>query len=251
VALACGFAWTLVTGEGAGLGAAVLSGLRFGAAAFVSWALGRELLPDDQAAAFVAMALGLPACLLVPDFGLAVGFATMALARVVNRSTGLAARVGDSVMVTALIVWALYATESPWLGAVGALAFLLDATLRRPLRRQWLFALVCLAALVAYVVNKGVASLVISAPVTVVDWLALPALVVLALQALRMREVSSGGDIGAEQLDLNRVRGGMAIGALAMLQELGNPQDSVLLIATIGGIALTVVIRSVLRTPAA
>lgn len=250
VALAAGVAWTLLTRPDAGLVALALSGLRFGAAVFVAWALGRELLPDDQAAAFVVMALGLLACLFVPQPGLAIAFATMALARILNRSTGLAARVGDSVLVTGLTAWALYATNSPWLGAVGALAFLLDGTLRRPLRRQWLFALLCLAALIAYVASHGAASLVMSAPDTPVEWLAVPALVVFALHALRMKKVYSRGDIDAEWLDPRRVKGGMAIGALAMLQAIGKPQDSALLIAAVGGLSLTIVLRQVLRSPA-
>lgn len=246
VVLALGFAWTLVAREGAGFAAAAVSGLRFGAVAFGIWALGRELLPDDQAAAFVAMALGLLACLFVPEPGLVIVFATMALARIVNRSTGLAARVGDSVMVTCLTVWALYATKSPWLGAVGALAFLLDGTLHQPLRRQWLFALLCLVASVAYVTSNGAASLAISAPDTWMEWLALPALIVFSLHALRMRRVRSRGDVGAEMLDLKRVQGGMAVGALAMLQEIGKAQGGVLLIAAVGGLSLSIVLRSVL-----
>lgn len=247
VALAVGVAWTLLTRQDAGLVVMAASGLRFGAAAFVAWALGRELLPDDQAAAFVAMALGLVACLFVAQPGLAVVFATMALARIVNRSTGLAARVADSVLVAGLTVWALYATKSPWLGTVGALAFLLDATLRRPLRRQWLFALLCMAALIAYVASHGAASLVISAPDTPVEWLALPVLVVFGLHAVRMGKVSSRGDIGAELLDLQRVRGGMAVGALAMLQAIGKPQDGALLIAVVCGLSLTIVLRQAHR----
>jgi hypothetical protein len=247
VALVVGAAWTLMTRPGAGLGAAAVAGLGFAMAVFLAWALGRELLPDDQAAAFVAMALGLLGCLFVPELGLITAFTTMALVRIVNRSTGLAARLGDSVLVTCLTVWALYATSSPWLGAVGALAFLLDAVLHQPLRRQWLFALACLAGQIAYVMGRGAASLVISAPATSVEWLAAPALLVFFLHALRMGKVDSPGDIGSERLDLKRVQGGMAVGALATLQAIGRPQAGVLLIATIGGLSLTIVMRHVFR----
>jgi hypothetical protein len=251
VALVAGFAWTLWTRADADLVAAALSGLGFAAAAFATWALGRELLPDDQAAAFFAMALGLLACLFVPAPGLLIVFATMSLARIVNRSTGLAARVGDSVMVTGLTVWTMYTTTSPWLGALGALAFLLDATLSRPLRRQLLFALLCLAATIGYVVSRGAASLAISAPDTPVGWLAVPALVVFSLHAMSIREVSSNGDVGAQPLAPPRVMAGMAIGALALLVGIGNLDNSVLLIATVGGLSLAIVLRLVSRRPAA
>jgi len=249
VALIVGVAWSLWARADAGPGAAAISGLVFGAAAFATWALGRELLPDDPAAAFVAMGLGLLACLLVPDPGLAIVFATLLLARVVNRATGLAARLWDSALVTAMVAWALYTTENPWLGAVGALAFVLDATLPRPLRRQWLFALLCLAASIAYVVGRGAASVALSLPGTPVQWLAVPVLVVFSLHALLMRKVQSNGDVGTELLDVKRVKGGMVVGALALLQEIGKPQADVLLIAAIGGVALTIVVRSVLRAP--
>jgi hypothetical protein len=149
----------------------------------------------------------------VPDFGLLAMFATMALVRIVNRSTGLAARVGDSLLVTGLTVWTLYATESPWLGAVGALAFLLDGTLHQPLRRQWALAPLCLAGSVAYVASHGAASLMIAVPDTPLQWLALAALAVFSVHALLVRNVSSRGDIGSERLDLTRVKGGMAVGA--------------------------------------
>jgi len=251
VALVAGVGWTLLARPDVGLVAVAMSGLRFAGAAFLTWALGRELLPDDQAAAFVAMALGLPACLAVPQAGLAIVFATMALVRIVNRSTGLSARVADSVLVTGLTVWVLYATKSPWLGALGALAFALDGTLRQPLRRQWLFALPCLAAAVAYVVGHGAASLTLPAPGSPAEWLALAVLVAFSLHALLLRSVFSRGDVGAEQLDLRRVQGAMAVGSLALLQEIGKLQDSVLLLATIGGLSLTIVLRYVLRRPAA
>lgn len=247
VAVVVGASWTLWTGADVGLAAAAISGLAFGAAAFATWALGRELLPDDPAAAFVAMGMGLLVCLLVPDPGLVTVFATMGLARVVNRSTGLAARVWDSAMVTGLVVWALYTTNGPGLGAVGASAFLLDATLPRPARRQWLFALLCLAAPIAYVASRGAASLALSAPDTPVDWLAVPALAVFSLHGLLIKRVYSRGDVGSELLDVKRVKGGMAVGALALLHEIAKPQGSALLIAAIGALSLTIVLRHVLR----
>jgi hypothetical protein len=97
---------------------------------FGGWALARELDPDDHTAAFISMAAAVFAALVVDHPGLLIVFTTLGLVRVVNRTTGMAARKSDSVIVIILAILVIYLTESPFFGVAAALAFILDGTLR-------------------------------------------------------------------------------------------------------------------------
>jgi hypothetical protein len=245
LAAGVGVAWSLA--GGASGWAAVQQGLVFLLAVFGAWALARELLPDLPAVAFVSLALAFLACLATPSPGLLTLFATLGLVRIVNRSTGLAARVPDSVAVTALVIWTVYRTGNPWFGAVGAYAFLLDASLRKPLKRQLPFALVCVGAMVVYIVDHDVNWLQVKVPDNLLEWLGVFALVLFSLNLVLMRKVHSKGDVGATRLDLERVKGGMSVGLLATLQGIDEWAEVVLLVATIGGLCLGIAFRRAFR----
>ena len=88
---------------------------------FCSWALARELDPDDHTAAFISMAAAVFAALVVDTPGILIVFTTLGLVRIVNRSTGLVARMGDSVIIMLLSLLVIYSTKSPFFGVVAAL----------------------------------------------------------------------------------------------------------------------------------
>lgn len=246
VAALAAAAWSLA-GDSPGLWVALQRGGVMLLGTCGAWAVARELLPDDRAGALVSFALAFFACLAVAEPGLVTLFATLGLVRIVNRSSGLAARMPDSVVVAALVVWAVYATASPWFAAVGALAFLLDATLRRPLQRHLLFMLVCGVAMVVYIVDHDVAWLEAAPPARLPEWLAVIALVVFSLHLLLLRRVEAHGDAGGERLDVERVKGGMAIATLASLQGLDHLPDVVLLVASVGGLCIGIAFRRAFR----
>jgi len=141
--------------------------------AFGSWALARELFPDDNPAAFVSMALAVLAALSFDSPGILIVFATLGLVRIVNRSTGMAARKTDSIIVMLLVFWVIYATKSPFFGAVAAMAFLFDGSLKEPLRHQWVFALICFGGMIVYMVDHDVGLAYFSAPDSLLEWLSL------------------------------------------------------------------------------
>ncbi|MDH3941377.1 MAG: hypothetical protein OET46_10340, partial [Xanthomonadales bacterium] len=99
---------------------------------FASWALARELDPDDPLVAFISMTAAVLAALVVDEPALLVVFATLGLVRITNRSTGLAARLSDSILCLVLVLFVMYSTASPFFGLVAALAFVLDGTLKEP-----------------------------------------------------------------------------------------------------------------------
>lgn len=123
-----------------GFMAALQQGVQLAGVVFLTWALGREVDPDANFVAFLAIA---PAVVLsvvvgVPDF--LVLFLALLLLRVVNRSLGLPAKPADSLLVLALASW--LAWSGAWYGLMGtAAAFLLDSVLVNPLPRHRWFGL--------------------------------------------------------------------------------------------------------------
>jgi len=243
-----GLGWSLWTG--AELWPALHVALIFVLAVFGSWALARELLPDDQAAAFVSMALGFLAALTYLTPGILTLFATLGLVRVVNRSTGLAARTGDSVAVTLLVIWTVYASQTPWFGAVAALAFFLDGVLKKPMKKQWLFAFICLGSMVVYIVDHDVVWWPVFVPDSLMEWIAVAAVLLFSMNLLLLKKVHSRGDMGQERLELERVKAGMTVGMLAALQGLEQMSQVILLVAAVGGLCIGITFRRAFRSPA-
>ena len=217
---------------------------------FGSWALARELDPDDHTAAFISMAAGVLAALIVSAPGILIVFVTLLLVRIVNRSTGLVARMPDSVIVLLLVFLVIYATESPFFGIVAALAFILDGSLKEPLRQQWVFGLICFGATIVYMVDHDIGLTHLGAPDSLFGWLALLFLLIFALNTLLLKKVHSKGDSSGTTLDLGRVRGGMAVGLFAALQGILRPDEVVIIVATIAGICVGMAFRKGFKAPA-
>ena len=235
--------------KGAGFLPSLNVSLTYAAVVFGTWALARELMPDDHVSAFISMVLGFTAMLAFPQPGLLMLFATLALLRVINRSSGQAARVRDSIIVTLLVVWTVYSSQSPWFGAVAALAFFLDGILYKPVKRQWWFALICFGSMVVYIVDHDVKWWGIVAPNSLLKWLAILAMLVFCLHVMLLKKMHSRGDVGHARLDLRRVKAGVAVAVLATLQGLQAMPHVILLVATIGGLCLGIAFRRAFRNP--
>ena len=228
---------------------ALQEALLFALILFVSWALARELDPDDNPAAFISMACGVLAALALAKPGVLIAFVTLGLVRIVNRSTGLAARKSDSAVLMILSIVVIYTTASPLFGVVAALAFILDGSLREPLRHQWIFGLVCLGATVVYMVDHDVTLGQFRPPDSLFEWLAVLFLLIFALNILLTRRVRATGDVNHRALDVKRVRGGMAVGLLAALQGINTPAEVAVIVAVIAGICIAMALRKGFRVP--
>ena len=120
--------------------AALQQGGQLAGVVFLTWALGREVDPDANTVAFLAIVPAIALVVLVgaPDFSLL--FLALLLIRIVNRSLGLPAKRGDSVLVLALASW--LACSGAWYGLMcTAVAFVLDSVLVNPLPRHRWFGL--------------------------------------------------------------------------------------------------------------
>ena len=245
--LGAALAWRAGQGAGGVLREAVL----FALALYGCWALARELDPDDTPAAFLGAGAAMLAMALVAAPGVLIVYVTLGLVRMVNRSSGLPARRTDSIVLMILTIWLMYAMASPLYGLVAALAFMLDGSLREPLRQQWLFALICFGAVIVYVVDHDFGPGQVGVPDALFEWLGLLFIVLFALDTALLRRVRTRGDVNKGPLDVNRVRGGMTVGFLAALQSLSEPDRVVLIIAVLGGLCVGIALRKSFRAPAA
>ncbi len=217
-----------------------------------SWAVGRELAPDDQRAAFVALTLGFATLLTVPGVSLVLLFAMLMLTRLVNRTVGPPATTLDSIVVLGLSGWAVADTGSPAVGVVAALAFGLDAWLPDGRRRQWGFAAMCLMMVAALASGAAGQDRVVSSPL-VVDvpsvWLLVGAGAVATLvlhRSLSTRSLQSTCDATGEPLSVVRVRWGIAVALLVGGQGLflgeGGARSAALVWACLAGVGLSGVV---------
>ncbi len=149
-----------------------------------------------------------------------------------------------------LTVWLIYATANPLFGLVAGVSFALDGSLERPLRRQFVFALLSIGAMVVYMVDHDTGFGVYEIPSAGSQWMAALVAIVFALIIILTRAVSSVADINRRPLDAARVRGGMAVAALAVVQGLPRVQEVALVAAVIAGVCLAWAFRRSFRNPA-
>lgn len=214
-----GLAYQLLTG--ASFVDAIVWAILAAAMVVLAWVVGRELDPDHEYSAFVGPLLALAGVLVFGSGSLLVGLWLVQVLRVVNRTSGLPARVTDSLIVLALGLWMSY--QGGWVyGAVTVLAFGLDALLPEGQPHQWAFAGLALIGTLALAAWQGAAwspGDTLLAGTGLPAWAAALAAIVLFLPVLvGSRQVESVGDATNVPLQPRRVQ---AAQALALLGGLG------------------------------
>lgn len=225
---------------GASVWDVTVAGVGGALAAFGAWALAREIAPDDEAAAFVAMAVGYGAWLLV-DAALLPVFTALALARLVNRSTGLPATLLDSTLVVVLVLYASWHTRSPLPALVGSLAFSLDAAFAPGLARQWLFAGLCAAGGIVMALSGVAPDYTPNRPDLIPRTVATVATVVAIALVATTRRVAAVGDVTGVPLSVSRVRAAQGITllvAVAAAAGTGSIESGAVVWACLLGVAL-------------
>ncbi len=106
---------------------------------FLTWALGREVDPEHELAAFVGLVLVIPGYLLVAAPDLVVVFTTLLLLRLLIRTTGLIPKFLDSLTISGLGIWLVFRGE--WIfGFLTAAIFFLDTRLPNPKNQNLYFS---------------------------------------------------------------------------------------------------------------
>jgi hypothetical protein len=141
---------------GAGARAAGGMGAVAMAAVFFTWALGREVAPDDNPAAFVAVAIAAAAWIAfgAPDLWLLA--AAVGLVRVVARTIGKPCKISDTAILLCAAIALTLGLDQTAVGIGAALALFLDGVLVEPLRRHLWLAPVPLAAVAVQLLRRGV-----------------------------------------------------------------------------------------------
>ena len=220
-------------------------------AAFAAWALTRELAPDYNSAAFVALAF---AWFTNVAFGarlVLLLFVALLLVRMVNRSTGMSWRPLDTLGVFGFCAWAAISTQQPLILLVASLAFALDAALKDPLRQHYLAAAACLPVFIWMLLGEKD---LIAADLTVRDWSLIGAYALgIVLFVKTNSEPYSYCDIAPERLDRMRVNAGLIVGWLLAVQAvLTNGRSAWLetpIWACMTAVLLSFVARKVTRRP--
>ncbi|MDJ0916829.1 MAG: hypothetical protein QNJ05_03630 [Woeseiaceae bacterium] len=183
---------------------------------FVSWALTRELAPDDDAAAFLALFIAWPVSLFLGPSSVLLGFAVLFLVRIVNQSTGLSARPFDTVSVLGLSVFAAYSMDLPLLLIVAGLAFIADALLPNGAKLHYVAAGVCAGAFSWLGIDS-----IVSTDQSYELWAGFAAITIAcSLVMANTRHPVSVCDVRPDKLIAVRVNAGLGIGLLAGVQFL-------------------------------
>jgi hypothetical protein len=170
-------------------------GLYSAISVFFAWALARELDPDHDFSAFIAVALALP-FLSFPGAGAGPMFWTLLIVRVLNRSTG----VPSNPLDVGLILFLAYG--NPYLLGLSALAMAIDTRIN-PRTLSWYSAAVLL----------GLAMIAGSQSTISLYWtplLAVPC--ILAIPA----STTARTDATDQPLDPQRVRAAQIVAALSL-----------------------------------
>ena len=200
-------------------GSAPLSAAFSGAlVAFVAWALTRELAPDYNGVAFIALAFAWAGSIAFDMRQVLLAFVALLLVRIVNRSTGLPARPFDTLSVFGFCTWAAINMQQPLILLVASLAFALDAFLERPLRLHYLAAGACLAAF-GWLLVSG--SNPLTGDLRGQDWLLVGVIALGVAHVVRASQKPvSYCDTSPDRLDRARVNAGLVIGGLLAVQTL-------------------------------
>ena len=228
--------------RGAGVLDALLAGLLGSLVVFVTWALTRDLAPDDDPAAFVAL---VPVGVVVLDGAnpaLLGPLVALGLVRVVNRSVGPAALLVDRVALTVLVFVLAREGHGFGVGAAAVVAFALDAVLPERHPNGWVFAGLAAAA-------TGMGMLIGAPQLGVVPpgpWTfgAMAIAAVYGLVIITQGAPTSPGDTTPDQpLRRDRVQGGMLVGLLAGAGSLLGGDEAVqtwgVMWAAFAGVVLT------------
>ncbi|MCR9165364.1 MAG: hypothetical protein ACE37F_24160 [Nannocystaceae bacterium] len=231
-------AGALAIASGDGVGAALLSGGHAMLLVFMVWAYGRETAPDDNPAAFVAVALAAAGWVygLRPDvLPLA---ALMGGTRIVNRTVGPTPKLSDMVIVTGLAAWITWTGNWP-VGVAVAMALMLDVRLAPRHAVAIPFAVILVLATVA---TWWTTPPVFGLPTSAIGWAAIGVGAAYAVVLVTQGPCDACTDVGGEALSPARVQGGMAVALLAALAMAGRGEEHVLagagLFAVLAGVAL-------------
>lgn len=200
---------------------AVIQAAAAGVFAVLAWALGRELDPDHNLPAYVAAGLSVLALFVLGTPNLLLTVTVIAMLRLVNRTTGLPARITDSLLIIAL-VGVVVARDGFWvIGPVVAAAYLLNALLIQPDRpNSFYFTLLTLLVTAAAAALFPTAEWTLRFDAPLGGSLAITALAYLVIVLRDPARIEAVGDWTGRPLSHQRVQAAQLLALVAALAVL-------------------------------
>ena len=185
-------------------------------AGFLAWALGREMDPDHNATAFIALALTGLALALGYSLDLLSLAALLFAVRVVNRTVGPPAKPGDLVTLILLCLGAAIVDKAWWMPLIGALALGADEYFERSTLPQRL-AIPALAAIGLLTMLVGGYADFAALDTLIRGWVVAVVVITIlvAINIPNTEDIRSNMDVLGTPCDRRRVQLGMALILLA------------------------------------
>jgi hypothetical protein len=187
-------------------------------AAFLAWALGREMDPDHNATGFIALGLTVLAIGLGYSLDLLSLAALLFAVRVINRTVGPPAKTGDLATLVLLCLGAAIVDNAWWMPVLGAMALAIDEYFERSNLAQRLAIPALLAIGVITVFLGGYADFAVLD--TLIRGWVVAVIVITILVAINIpntEDIRSNMDVLGTPCDRRRVQLGMALILLAGL----------------------------------
>ena len=182
----------------------IFTGVSFGITFFISWAISREIDPDNHISAFIGL---IPLFIILffwPETNIAILFWLLISLRIINRTTGLPARIFDSTMLCAISFLLSY-FYSPIFGFLAAIVFLADLKLINGQRFQLFFAsLSVVLSSILIIINNQFFALSTFSMIQLLGILAIT--IGFLFIPYFTKTVKSKGDQNDEPLSLSRIR---------------------------------------------
>ncbi len=143
--------------QGVDLSSSIISAIALSLTVFLTWALGREIDPEHELAAFAGLFLVIPGYLLFPAPNLGAVFTTLLLLRFLIRTTGLSPKFLDSIAIFGLGIWLVFQGDCIF-GFMTAAVFFLDSRLPDPKKKNLYFSgIVMVLTILSFYVQKPAA----------------------------------------------------------------------------------------------
>jgi hypothetical protein len=182
---------------------------------FLAWALSRELDPDNEMSAFVSAGLWILSLAVINAPRLLALLWFLWSLRIVNRTSGLAAKPLDSVLFLTLGSWLAFQTSGIYI-VMTAVVFVLDGLLEPANRRQYIFAgLSALPGLALFLALDALFAAFQFSRGVIVPLVVIAILFASVIASYRRVEVM--GDYTGEPLDPTRVRAAQLIALITAL----------------------------------
>ena len=193
----------------------ILLGLSFGITFFLSWAISREIDPDNAISAFIGLIPLFFILFFWSETNIVILLWLLISLRIINRTTGLPARFLDSIMLFAISVF-MISFYNFFFGFLTTIVFLFDTILVDGQKFQLLFAsLSALSVFIFVIINNQIFELSNFSMIQSISILTIS--IMFTIIVYFIRDIKSKGDKNHKTLYLSRIKATQLFALLSVL----------------------------------